>query len=50
MVQPEHVKEDLIPMFHNLANDEQVRNIPLSNHFTNCRLQTFHANVSRFDG
>ena len=25
MVQAEHVKEDLIPMFHNLANDEQVR-------------------------
>ena len=24
VVQPEHVKEDLIPMFHNLANDEQV--------------------------
>ena len=24
VVQAEHVKEDLIPMFHNLANDEQV--------------------------
>ena len=25
VVQAEHVKEDLIPMFHNLASDEQVR-------------------------
>ena len=25
VVEPENVKQDLIPLFHNLASDEQVR-------------------------
>ena len=43
MVQPDHVKEDLIPMFHNLAGDEQVTMT------TTCTCHAFCIGFSRLE-